>query len=64
MRHKAAKGELRIALPAGLEYDVAGQPVLLAACVPLSMPLVHPAAAVARLLIEWYATLMAGSDDG
>src|SRR6266571_1962481 len=28
MRHKAAKGELRIALPAGLEYDPAGQPVL------------------------------------
>jgi len=30
MRHKAAKGELRVALPAGLEYDVAGQPVLAA----------------------------------
>ena len=28
MRHKAAKGELRVALPAGLEYDPAGQPVL------------------------------------
>jgi DNA invertase Pin-like site-specific DNA recombinase len=28
MRHKAAKGELRVALPAGLEYDLAGQPVL------------------------------------
>jgi hypothetical protein len=28
MRHKAAKGELRIALPARLEYDPAGQPVL------------------------------------
>ena len=30
MRHKAAKGELRVALPAGLEYDPAGQPVLCA----------------------------------
>ena len=30
MRHKAAKGELRVALPAGLEYDAAGQPVLCA----------------------------------
>jgi DNA invertase Pin-like site-specific DNA recombinase len=30
MRHKAAKGELRVALPAGLEYDVAGHPVLCA----------------------------------
>ena len=30
MRHKAAKGELRVALPAGLEYDMAGQPVLCA----------------------------------
>ena len=30
MRHKAAKGELRITLPAGLEYDPAGQPVLCA----------------------------------
>jgi DNA invertase Pin-like site-specific DNA recombinase len=28
MRHKAAKGELRVALPAGLEYDPGGQPVL------------------------------------
>jgi hypothetical protein len=28
MRHEAAKGELRVALPAGLEYDPAGQPVL------------------------------------
>jgi DNA invertase Pin-like site-specific DNA recombinase len=28
MRHKAAKGELRVALPAGLEYDPAGRPVL------------------------------------
>jgi DNA invertase Pin-like site-specific DNA recombinase len=28
MRHKAAKGELCVALPAGLEYDPAGQPVL------------------------------------
>jgi len=28
MRHKAAKGELRVALPAGLEYDPAGQPAL------------------------------------
>src|SRR5712691_6393069 len=26
MRHKAAKGELRVALPAGLEYDHNGQP--------------------------------------
>jgi DNA invertase Pin-like site-specific DNA recombinase len=30
MRHKAAKGELRVVLPAGLEYDPAGQPVLCA----------------------------------
>jgi DNA invertase Pin-like site-specific DNA recombinase len=30
MRHKAAKGELRVALAAGLEYDPAGQPVLCA----------------------------------
>jgi DNA invertase Pin-like site-specific DNA recombinase/predicted DNA-binding transcriptional regulator AlpA len=30
MRHKAAKGELRVALPAGLEYDAAGQPALCA----------------------------------
>jgi len=30
MRHKAAKGELRVTLPAGLEYDPAGQPVLCA----------------------------------
>ena len=30
MRHKAAKGELRVVLPAGLEYDVAGKPVLCA----------------------------------
>ncbi|HEV3287452.1 MAG TPA: recombinase family protein, partial [Streptosporangiaceae bacterium] len=28
MRHKAAKGELRVALPAGLEYDPAGQAAL------------------------------------
>ena len=30
MRHKAAKGELKVVLPAGLEYDPAGQPVLCA----------------------------------
>jgi hypothetical protein len=30
MRHKAAKGELRVALPAGLEHDAAGQPALCA----------------------------------
>jgi len=30
IRHKAAKGELRVALPAGLEYDAPGQPVLCA----------------------------------
>jgi DNA invertase Pin-like site-specific DNA recombinase len=30
MRHKAAKGELRVVLPAGLEYDPAGKPVLCA----------------------------------
>jgi DNA invertase Pin-like site-specific DNA recombinase len=30
MRHKAAKGQLRVALPAGLEYDHNGQPVLCA----------------------------------
>jgi DNA invertase Pin-like site-specific DNA recombinase len=30
MRHKAAKGELRVALPAGLEYDAAGRPALCA----------------------------------
>ena len=30
MRHKAAKGELRVALPAGYEYDAGGQPVLCA----------------------------------
>jgi DNA invertase Pin-like site-specific DNA recombinase len=30
MRHKAAKGELRVALPAGLEYDQDGQPVICA----------------------------------
>jgi len=30
MRHKAAKGELRVALPAGLEHDASGQPVLCA----------------------------------
>ena len=30
MRHKAAKGELRVTLPAGLEYDPAGQPALCA----------------------------------
>jgi len=28
MRHKAAKGELRVALPAGLEYDQDGRPVV------------------------------------
>ena len=30
MRHKAAKGELRVALPAGLEYDQNGRPALCA----------------------------------
>src|SRR5215472_18265630 len=30
MRHKAAKGELRVALPAGLEYDQDGRPVVCA----------------------------------
>ena len=30
MRHKAAKGELRVALPAGLDYDRGRQPVLCA----------------------------------
>ena len=30
MRHKAAKGELRVALPAGLEYDQDGQPAVCA----------------------------------
>jgi DNA invertase Pin-like site-specific DNA recombinase len=30
MRHKAAKGELRVALPAGLEYDQDGRPGLCA----------------------------------
>ncbi len=30
MRHKAAKGELRVALPAGLEYDQDGQPAICA----------------------------------
>jgi DNA invertase Pin-like site-specific DNA recombinase/predicted DNA-binding transcriptional regulator AlpA len=28
MRHKAAKGELRVVLPAGYEYDAGGQPAL------------------------------------
>src|SRR6266702_436465 len=30
MRHKAAKGELRVALPAGLEYDQDGRPAVCA----------------------------------
>ena len=30
MRHKAAKGVLRVALPAGLEYDHNGQPAVCA----------------------------------
>jgi hypothetical protein len=30
MRHKAAKGELRVALPTGYEYCPAGQPVMCA----------------------------------